>query len=138
MKLYDFIFCEDVRHEMHKKLSLMGVYDDRIVIQSSRITNIQWPVPLTLALVLRFKIESKDEIPTQFELEYFLNEQSIAKTSGPIEITSPEPTSFNLTIKGQGLPIEPGCLGFMLRIFKNRKLVFSSEQKEALRILSEF
>ena len=135
MKLKDFLFCEDVRNEIHGKLSLMGLYDDRITIRPLPEQTISWPIPLSLAIILRFQISSKDEKPDSFELEFFMNEKLIIKIPGKVNINSPEQTNFNLTVKGQGIPVELGELGFTIKLSKNSKVLFSESHKDALEIL---
>ncbi|MBU1926831.1 MAG: hypothetical protein ABIH77_03705 [Pseudomonadota bacterium] len=135
MKLYDFIFCDDIRHEQNNKLSLMGLYSDRIIIQSNRMVSIKWPISIPLALLLRFQIDTKDEKPDGFELEYFINKKLIANVHGKINEAKIDIATFNLTVKNLGMPVEPGKLGFTVKLLKKNKFLYSETKEEAIEIL---
>jgi hypothetical protein len=61
----------------------------------------------------------------------------IVKLPGKINKIETNKTSFNVTIKGQAFPIEPGNLGFTIRIFKDKEILFTSTHKNAMIILHE-
>ncbi|MGD9108798.1 MAG: hypothetical protein PVI75_06485 [Gammaproteobacteria bacterium] len=135
MKLYDFIFCDDIRYEQNNKLSLMGLYNDCVIIQVNRGNAINWPLPMTLASLLRFQIEANDEKPDNFEFEYFMNGKHAIKIQGQINIDKTDLSSFNLAIKNRVVPIEPGVLGFAIKLLKKGKLLYSEIKKNAIKIL---
>ena len=47
MKITDFIICDDVRMEIGNKISIMGIYNDSIIL-SVPGAETTWPVPLRL------------------------------------------------------------------------------------------
>lgn len=136
MKLLDAIFCDDIRYEMNNKFSLMGLYNDRIIFHSSNSSDIKWPLSMKLAVLLRFMLEETDERPDRFEFEYFLNEKSIIKMNGDYRI---EANHFlaSLCLTAEGIPLEPGNLGFSLKLFKGAILLLAEDRKHALQILNE-
>ena len=137
MKLHDFIFCDDIRYEQNNKLSLMGLYNDCIIIKSKSKDVIKWPVPMVLALLLRFCQDDGDEKPDNFEFEYFINKKFIVKIQGQVNIAKTSLSTFNLTIKTQGMLIEPGWLGFTVKLLKKDKLLCSETKENAIEILYE-
>ncbi len=137
MKLYDFIFCDDIRYEQNNKLSLMGLYNDCIILKSNSKDAIKWPIPISLALLLRFQRDIDDETPDTFEFEYFIDKKSIVKIQGQVSIPKPGLSTFNLTIRNQGMPIAPGILGFTVKLLKEGKLLCSKTKKNAIKISHE-
>lgn len=133
MQLANFIFCDDIRYEKNNKLSLMGLYNDSIIIQSSNKDRIKWPIQMVLALVLRFRMDADDKKPDNFELEYFINKKSIAKIQGQANIPATSSSTFNLTTRTP-IPIEPGTLGFTIKLLKKDNLLFSKTQSNAIEI----
>lgn len=61
MKILDFIVCDDVRQEIGNKHSLMGVYNDQIVLQAKSISEFKFPMALKCAFYLRIDIENTQE-----------------------------------------------------------------------------
>jgi hypothetical protein len=134
MKLSHFIFCDDIRHEKNNKLSLMGLYNDSIIIQSRDKNKIKWPIQMILALALRFQIDVGDERPDNFKLEYFINKKSVIKIQGQVNIATASLSAFNLTLKAP-IPIELGMLEFTIKLLKKDKILFTETQSNAIEIL---
>jgi hypothetical protein len=135
MKLYDFIFCDDIRYEQNNKLSLMGLYNDCIIIYASKKDAIKWPAPIALASLLRFQVDTSDEKPDNFELEYFMNKKPIMKIQGQVNIARTGLSAFNLAVKNRVMLIEPGMLGFAIKLLKKNKLLYSKTKENAIKIL---
>lgn len=136
MRLLEALFCDDVRFELNNKLSLMGLYADRIVFRAAPDKELKWPLPIRLATLLRFRLDPTDERPDSFDFEYFMNDKSIVQLSGPMKVDGAQ-TYMNLTLNAEGIPLELGALGFTIKLKKADKVVFSEEQKHALKILKE-
>lgn len=136
MKLLEALFCDDVRFEVNNKLSLMGLYSDRIVFRTAPEKELKWPLPIRLATLLRFRLDPKDDRPDSFDFEYFMNEKSIVKLAGQMRSDSAQ-TYMNLTVNVEGIPLELGALGFSITLKKGDKVIFSEEQKHALKVLKE-
>jgi hypothetical protein len=137
LRLHNVIFCDDIRNEINNKLSLIGMYDDRIIFRSHDAKKIKWPIPQPLAILLRFNLKAEDEHPDRFIFEYILNEKSIAKINGTINKIEKLHASFNLSLRGQGIPLAPGNLGFRIELFNGEKLLLSEDNEQALKIMQE-
>lgn len=136
MKLHDVIFCDDIRNEVNNKLSLMGVYNDIIIFHVDE-KQVKWPMPFKLGIVLRFDIIHTDEYPERFEFEYFMNNKNITNISGTINKMELEHSQINLSLIGQGIPLEPGDLGFSIKLFNGNKLLLSEKNPKALNIIAK-
>ena len=143
MKMIDQIFCDDIRFEQLNKLSLMGVYGDRIVFKvppgTAAATTGQLP-PINLSFFLRFELDrdglQPDPPPDGFKFRYILNKKEFPLVEGPIKV-DPMQTIFSITIKAASLLLEPGVLGFDLKIFSRGREVFSESKRNALKIVKE-
>lgn len=133
MKLVDFIFCEDIRFEINNKLSLIGVFSDQIILQVNDISKVTSPFRMRLAALFRFKIEEVKVHPDKFELEYFLNDKAIIKMNGAINISNPQ-LSTNLALTVEGITVEPGNLGFIIKLFNQNDIILSEENMSAMKI----
>ncbi|KJR97180.1 MAG: hypothetical protein VR65_24840 [Desulfobulbaceae bacterium BRH_c16a] len=60
MKIINSIFCDDIRNEEGNKISLMGVYDDKIIFSITPDHKDTWPRPFSFAVFLRVLIEKGD------------------------------------------------------------------------------
>jgi hypothetical protein len=138
MKFIGIIFCDDIRQERNNKFSLMGVFNDRIILNTdNKQPEIKWPQPMNLAALLRFAIGKDDEQPDRFELEYILNKKSILKVANELNINLIGKSEFQLVINGIGFPIEPGTLGISIKFYIKDKLIFSEDQDNVLKIVNE-
>lgn len=132
MKFLDAIFCDDVRQELNNKLSLMGLYNDRMVLNINKENEITWPQPINLSALLRFSIDEKKERPSSFEFEYLLNKKNIIKINGELNISANDKSQFQLILNGIGIPLEPGNLGFSIKLYSQKKLLLSEKNESAL------
>lgn len=114
----------------------MGLYTDRIVLHVSNMPEIKWPLPIKLSIFLRFKFELTEKYPNKYEFEYFLNNKSIIKLSGEINKIEKTQPNANIAITG-GIPLEPGHLGFSVKLFDENNLLFSEKNINAIKILTE-
>jgi len=83
---------------------------------------------------LRFSIENNDERPDYFKFEFFLNKKSILKIDSELHSSSTDKSQFQLIISGIGIPLEPGHLGFSVKLYSNKELLLSEKNKSALAI----
>lgn len=132
MKLLDVIFCDDIRQEINNKLSLIGLYNDQIVLNINTENGITWPQPINLSALLRFSLEEDKVKPSSFEFEYFLNKKSIIKISSELNVSSNEKSQFQLILNGIGIPLEPGNLGFSIKLYSQKKLLLNEKNETAL------
>ncbi len=135
MKLLDALFCDDIRHEASNKVSLMGLYNDRIVIHLDNSMEAKWPLPINLSTLLRFSIEENEKQPVRFEFEYILNEKTIVKIEGGVNLDNANKV-FTIALTGSGIPLEPGDLGFSIKIFHSNQICLTEMNKTALKIIA--
>jgi len=135
MRLLDAIFCDDIRQELNNKLSLMGLYNDRMVLNINKENEIMWPQPINLSALLRFSLDEEEERPGSFEFEYLLNKKNIIKINGELNISANDKSQFQLILSGIGIPLEPGNLGFSIKLYSQRKLLLN-EKNESVLIIS--
>lgn len=113
MRISDFIICDDVRHEHLNKVSLMGLYNDRIAITVADKRTIKWPLVIGLGLYVR--IESADnKIPADFnfKITFLMNDKELGGLQG-----SGKPASSSVAVVPAKVPqfpiTEPGLLKFV-------------------------
>ncbi len=108
MKVIDFIFCDDVRREIGNKITLVGVYNEKLTITPQE-KSIEWPLNFNLGVYARFLIEPTDPEFDSFQFTFTHNSEPIVKIKGSIisEINREVPmtiefkTTFHLKGTGQ-------------------------------------
>lgn len=117
MKVIDFIICDDIRIEQLSKISLMGIYNDRIAITVADKSSVKWPFVMSLGLYVRLD-SSPGKLPKEldFNVDFIMNDKTLGAITGsigsfsesfaaiPIKIpqfplTGEGALKFNLTIK---------------------------------------
>ena len=138
MKIIDQIFCDDIRLEQNNKISLMGLYGDRILFKISpeKAAEIKWPIPIKLSLFLRFEREKEEIRPDRFEFNYILNNNSLPIVRGSINIDINQ-IVFNFILGAEGLLLGPGMLGFNLKMYLGNLVIFQEKKENAIRIECE-
>lgn len=131
MKLSDYIFCEDIRNEQGNKISLMGIFHDRIIINAPEGVTVAWPIQMRIAIFLRVSFDEGEERPDRFKFVLNLNRNKLVEVTGTIK-TEGALNMANIAIRGEGLPIEPGEIGFGLSLSTASKEVFQKEIKKAI------
>jgi len=118
MKLVDFIICDDIRQEVGGKVTLVGVYEDRIMINAPSPDAVRWPVPLKLGFFIRLLNDGAAPDMDGFEMQVRCNEKMICRLSGPIKIP-PRHGLINLFFVNSAVRVpSEGHLGVTL-IFKH-------------------
>lgn len=123
MKVLDFIVAEDIRFEMAGKISIIGLLDDGIFINSPEPEKIVWPIPFKLGIHASLQPTSEaSKLITSFELSILHNGAVAGGFNGPVKITNPgQPLRLNLV--AFPFPLQgPGNLSFRIR-FKKGDLV---------------
>lgn len=132
MKLINTFFCDDVRFEVNNKLSLIGLYDDKMVYPA----HVKFPIQTRITILLKFKLEKDDPAPRHFEFKYFMNEKEIMKADGDMQqnITN---DNIQLAINAEGLVLDAGELGYSITVFdaKKNKLI-SKKDSHALKVMA--
>ena len=137
MKIIDQIFCDDIRLEQRNKISLMGIYSDRLVFlnQKNDEENNRWPIIFKLGIFLRFKKEETEIHPNKFELQLMINNKSLPTFSGAFEARST--TNIINLAPTVHIPLELGTLGYSIKLLKDQSVLFEEVRKDALLIVSE-
>jgi hypothetical protein len=73
MRLVDFIVCDDIRHEVGAKMSLMGVYSDEMQVHVSPDASFA----LRFGVFLRFNMEKEDPRPDSVRFEIKYNKETV-------------------------------------------------------------
>ena len=134
MKIKDVIFCDDIRKEVNNKFSLMGLYNDKIVIKSHPGVKIQWPVNLHFATLIRLELDKNDRFD-RFEYKYINNEIEIVKFEGKASKKEFQ-SFFNINVVSQ-IPLNIGNFGFHLTVYDGEKVVFDEVQNHAIKVSQE-
>jgi len=137
MKLIDTLFCDDIRVEVNNKISLMGLYNDRIVFRSYEKKIFEWPIKMDLAILIRLMINNKDKKPISFTFEAFSNDKSIAKIEGNMDLSNFDNSVFCLILTTKNIDLNPGNFGYSIKINDNKNEYLHHVNKSALKILSE-
>ena len=133
MKIIDCIFCDDIRFELQHKVSLMGIYSDRMVFTVTEDAVINGAISTKLSLFLRIKMEDQMLLPERFKFEYFLNSQSLICIEQSIQANK-ESSFINLALVIPNLMLNVGGLGFVVKLFAKDRRLFIHENMNALKI----
>jgi len=118
MKLIDFIICDDIRQEVGGKVTLVGVYEDRLMINVPSPDAVRWPVQLRLGFFLRLLNDGNAPDIDGFDLQVRCSGKMICRLSGPLKIP-PRHGLLNLFFVNSSVRIPAeGRLGVTL-IFKH-------------------
>ena len=123
MKIIDFIVCDDIRQEVGGKVTLVGVYEDRIMLNAPAPDSVRWPVQLKLGFFIRLLNDETGPDIDAFDLQVRCNEKIICRLSGPMKIT-PRHGLMNLFFVNSAVrfPAE-GMLSVALLFKKDREVV---------------
>ncbi|MES2217176.1 MAG: hypothetical protein V4501_02060 [Pseudomonadota bacterium] len=137
MKFIDVLFCDDIRLELNNKVSIMGLYNDRIVFRSSDKSKLEWPIKMDLSMLVRFSLRKNDKHPINFIFECFSNENSIVKIDGTTDLATCVGSVFSLVLKTKNINLELGDLGYLFKIYDKDNEYLSKVNKNALTVLAE-
>ncbi len=139
MKFIDVLFCDDIRVEVNNKVSLMGLYNDRIVFYAHNQAKIEWPVNMDLAMLVRFSISEKEKHPIAFAFECFSNDKSVVKIEGNADLASTDGSIFSIILYTKNTPLSSGELGYSIKIYDNDKKIeyLSKINKKSLTVLAK-
>ena len=132
MKLIDAIFCDDIRKELNNKLSLMGFYSDKMILnidRENKLNGLNQSIYLYCCDYRSMKM-TNNQILLVFQ--YFLNKKNILKINNPINIGDNNKSLFQLILNGASIPLEPGNLGFSIKLFYQQEILLSEKNDTAL------
>lgn len=116
MRISDFIICDDVRQEQFNKISLMGLYNDRIAITVVDKKSVKWPFVIGLGLYVRIDSDA-GKVPNDFnfKIAFLMNDKELGGLEGTGKASNPSVAV--IPAKVPQFPItEVGNLKFILSI----------------------
>lgn len=132
MKLLDFIVCDDIRHEIGNKPSIMGVYDN-IIFSPPPEGDLEWPITLRLGFFIRFLKEPGDVQPEAFRVEFIRDGSVFSKVEGIIKAASDSGFSIVLVNSAFQL-IGVGPISFKIVFSKKGKVINQFEPDYRLHV----
>jgi len=134
MKLIDFIICDDIRQEVGGKVTLVGVYEDRIMINAPSPEAVRWPVKLKLGFFIRLLNDGTAPDMDSFDLQVLCNKKIICRLSGPLQAT-PRKGLMNLFFVNSAVrfPAE-GLLSVALIFKKAEEIVYKIRPDLSIRV----
>lgn len=136
MELVDFLFCDDIRTEISHKVSLIGVFNDRLVARTTPQAPFKWPLPIRLCTFLRVRFTDGESQPDSFTFEYLANEKSLGPMDGFLKHDPAQKVAV-ITILGQGIQLERGLMGFKLSLKKNGAVIREFVHPNALLVIED-
>jgi hypothetical protein len=133
MKLRDFIFCDDVRAERGNKISLMGLYSDKIVFEFPHGITPKWPQPIRLSVCFRMEVAQNDLLPDEANLKLILDGNLLLEVGIRLDAKINQALVF-IPILLPAVPLKPGQLGFEFILRKGEKEIFKRVEISALKI----
>jgi hypothetical protein len=131
MQIDTVIFCEDIRNEQNNKKSLMGLYNDKILIRADKPENITMPIPARLCCFLRLICDESENIFDEFEFTYVLPTGDTLPVKGSLK-SNKNSRNVVITIMAEGLPIQPGKIGFKLAVKAAGNIIYEFKNDSAL------
>lgn len=129
IEVKDFLFCDDIRMETRNKLSIMGLYGDRIVVLPKQEKK---EIKLPLSILIRLKANAKIEKEVNFSLKITFEDKDIAGIEG--QATFGETSVLPIPIKRLDFQfVNSGTLKFVLSISQNDQKI--TEHTETLSIV---
>lgn len=139
MQLTEVIFCDDVRFELGNKLSLMGVYDDKVKIASWNQATEDGPRLFTVWLYSRFMTDITDMLPEQLELQCEITGEVPMKIVKPVHLRAPG-RPFVSFVKIENIPIKEQAdilVRFKITASNGCVVPFSKDSRSEARISVE-
>ena len=120
MKLIDFIVCDDIRREIGNKITLVGMYNNKIQLQGPMVA---WPVAIAFSVYVRLKIENdEDRNGTKFSLIVAQEGKQLQDLTGEIKFNN-DLEAFQLLASLPPMPFNVGPVDFQIHISKNDEVL---------------
>lgn len=127
MKLVDFVLCDDIRHEVGNKVSLIGVYNDRIIFAEKKVSDIKWPKQMKLGIYIRTLIGENERFPNKFVVDVNCNGKQCLSASGAVlkqAAIGEKGYLIAFAIVAEKFPFNgAGTLSFNIKYFENDNLI---------------
>ena len=143
MQLLDFIVCDDIRHEVGNKMTLVGIYGDQMQIMALPTPGEdKWPKAIKLAFFVRIKILNDEPMPNAFNLQFFQDEKEVNSIKQNVIIPTPPPgmspqkvTLLNLALVfGNFKLLATGEINFKLTLLRDGKVIYDISPEYVLKI----
>lgn len=137
MKLIDFIACEDIRHEIGNKMTLVGIYADQLSIMVlPKPAEDKWPKGIKMGIFIRIKVDDSP-MPDAFTMQFFQNEKEVDGIKGNVTIPTPSTKVdlLNLAIVFGNFKISGiGEIKFRLKLLKDGEVIYEVSPDYTLKI----
>lgn len=128
MRIIDFIVCDDIRQETSGKTTLVGIYDEKLILGIQKDKEVKWPSAMKLCFFSRYIIEKNDTHPDMMQLEIVSYNGQTVSANGPIPPLAREAAENRLlsyAIIGDGFSLQGiGEIKFNVKFLKSDKIVF--------------
>lgn len=124
MKVLNFIVCDDIRHEIGNKITLVGIYTDSIKVQLPPEKKKLWPILLPkMGIFAQLQLEQGEVLPASVTLVIRLDGSDIAKFEALLsQEFHGKHKDINLAIIASPFPLPaPGRLSFCLTLKHGEK-----------------
>jgi hypothetical protein len=119
MRVTDFIICDDIRHEMDNKISLMGIYGDSLLVKGDAAA----PFNFLLGVYVRIEILPEDARPDAYLLVVALNNEPLGEVRSPIAIPA-DKQFVQFVVPFKPLPVPAlGELSFTAELFREQRRI---------------
>jgi len=135
MNIIDFIVCDDIRHEIGNKNTIIGAYDEELTfIEQDSKEKDTWPKVLKLGFFVRVKLLEEDPLPDELTLEFIHQEKIFSSVKVKIQAsTKVHLLGFSLVNNNFKIP-GSGDIIFKLKLFKNGQLIFDESPEYKLSV----
>lgn len=133
MKLLDFILCDSIRQEVSNKLTLVGIYNDQLVIQIKKDQPFNWPAAINLFAYIRFLPQSSDPEFNSFSFALDNGTENVSIAKGEVSLEGNKPFIINLQF---ALPIKgPGPILAKIKFLRNDTPVIELEPEIPITVI---
>ena len=125
MQLKSFIVCDDIRHEVSNKQTLVGVYLDSILFRNGVDKSDSWPKAMKLCFYILFSVEDSDTwLKAGSKFRIYLQQDS-SKTvlgHGLISINSQGdlPKVLRFSLPHDKVPLQKGDAAFIMDFLNDK------------------
>lgn len=135
MRITNFLVCDDVRHEVGGKATVVGIYNDLGIPYDKK--DAKFPLKLHLGFYMRIKMDASDKkIPDAFDFEFLQGDKKeIAVNKGKI-VAEKEPKYIVLTVVFSQFPVksdEP--IKFKIKFYKSDVQICELEPDFAMNVI---
>lgn len=133
MKLTDFIFCEDIRDELHNKVSLIGIYNNKIRINTADGTKPIRPVIMPcLAIFARWEAESLRKVEKIASFDVHIKSGADDLFKGVIALNDKRDQTVSLKLRLTPFVLNVGSTDFLIRVLGKDNSVLATVSKSLL------